>query len=119
MKGIDHVIEGMGQGHDVLPLDGRDESLVQPVHDLAGQVIPDVFQVLHLAPQLGEPDGIAGADLQVEELRGLVGVGGGGFQKVEEDHLPGFEPAHQGIQGHGDLQRSTFNCSGSRGVTGA
>jgi len=60
-----HVIEGVGQGHDVLPLDGVtkvvEASMIWWVSS------PLVLQDLHIPGRSAEAGGIAAADLPVEE----------------------------------------------------
>ena len=92
-------VQGMGQGQDVLPLQGRDEGAVQAIDDFMGDLVAHMLQVLHppahVRPLLRP---FPGHEFLLEQPGSLEQVAYGPFQQIEKDHFPGLEPSDQRIQ---------------------
>jgi hypothetical protein len=101
VQAVGDVVHGVGQGHDVLPLDGRDEGAVQLVQHVVGVLVSPVLQVLELLAHLGQAGRIRVPESPGEQACRRGQVFRGAFQQVEEDHFAGSEPAGEGVQGHG------------------
>ena len=76
---VDDVVEPLGEGVDVLPVERRDERRVQPVEDVAGELV---------AAALAGDHGVEPAALLVEQLAQSLGalgdVDGRGGEQLEE-----------------------------------
>jgi hypothetical protein len=92
---VQHVVETAGERVDVLPIDRGDEGGVEAAHDLVGEGVARVLQVLDL---LGLSLGVRVVEGQLlERPRRGHDVGGLLLEQIEELLFPGKQPEHGGI----------------------
>jgi len=92
---VQNVVEPDGQGVDLVPVEGRDERLVEVGHEAVDELVGLVLDRLQ---SLGiQPEILGGIQHRLDDLDAVDDPGADSVEKVEENFVPRndrFQPSH-------------------------